>query len=119
MGLISVETCCVADQSCLHPGNLDPPTSPRTRCTGCGLKVCANCSLRTKAKTPGPGRWCGDCIERESKDRLYDPFLWRYFHAQIVLAGWDSGRGIGRQTMVRWFRARAEELGLPASHVQE
>jgi hypothetical protein len=76
--------------------------------------VCVSCSIKAE------GRRCGNCIEENAKDGpLYEPVLWRYLNHQVVIAGWDTGEGIGRETINGWFRARAKELGLPSEDVQE
>ena len=44
MDKVNIGTCCVADQYCLAPANLEPPVFPKARCFACGQAVCRNCS---------------------------------------------------------------------------
>ena len=55
------ETCCVADQACLAPGNLKPPIFPKSSCFACGSAVCVNCSSRRNYPPWKKVRLCNDC----------------------------------------------------------
>jgi hypothetical protein len=46
MAKIYIDTCCVADQFCTAPANLEPQTYPRSTCYSCGQAVCLHCSSK-------------------------------------------------------------------------
>lgn len=58
-----VETCCVVDQECLSPANLEPPVPVKARCFACDQPVCVNCSKRVRYFEFGRRRICADCQE--------------------------------------------------------
>ena len=68
----TVETCCMADQYCDAPGNLEPPVAARCTCFSCGGKVCKKCSMVIAYRSYGFRRLCNDCIEEVdgNDDRL-------------------------------------------------
>ncbi len=43
------ECCCVVNQHCEAPANLEPMVTPRTKCADCEQRVCIGlgCSIRT------------------------------------------------------------------------
>lgn len=52
--------CCIADQFCTHPANLEGVRDPPSKCHRCGNPVCFNCSVR-RQYGPGVPRICHDC----------------------------------------------------------
>lgn len=61
-------TCCIVDQFCLSPANLEVPNYIRTRCYSCGDFVCANCSSIIKYGI-GRQRLCNYCqIQNDGND---------------------------------------------------
>jgi hypothetical protein len=65
-----IETCCVADQFCEAPANLDPPKQARCECSECGRAVCGKCSsIRTTAGERR--RLCHDCqVDLDGDDTM-------------------------------------------------
>ncbi len=61
MDRVNTETCCVADQHCLAPANLEFPIFPRSRCFSCGQAVCVNCSSKRNYPPWKKVRLCNDC----------------------------------------------------------
>ena len=57
------EPCCVVDQFCDAPANLDERDRPKLRavCFACGQAVCTKCSSFRKYYTFGQVRLCNDC----------------------------------------------------------
>ena len=55
-----MDTCCVADQFCIAPANLDPPASARGECYYCGSSVCSQCSSKRKYDK-SIRRLCNEC----------------------------------------------------------
>lgn len=71
-----VETCCVVDQFCLSPANLETPIPAKGRCYRCGQAVCSKCSLRVMYKGERR-RLCHDCIvEEDDGDARVMRHLW-------------------------------------------
>ena len=65
------EHCCVADQFCLAPANLDPPTYAKGECFACGQRVCSNCSSIRKYYNYGKVRLCNNCqVEYDGNDKI-------------------------------------------------
>ena len=60
-----IETCCVADQYCIAPANLEPQRSAKCKCFRCGLAVCSRCSTIRDYLTYGKQRLCHNCITEE------------------------------------------------------
>jgi hypothetical protein len=66
-----VNTCCVVDEFCTSPANLDPPTPARGICFSCGLNVCSKCSSKRKYYDFGVVRLCNNCqIDYDGNDRI-------------------------------------------------
>ncbi len=61
------EPCCVADQFCEAPANLESSDRPAKLpvCFACGESVCGPCSLRVEWMGFGRHRVCHSCIEDE------------------------------------------------------
>lgn len=57
------DTCCVADQYCKSPSNLEPPIHINSKCYCCGQPVCVNCSLVIEYLDYGKQRICHNCLE--------------------------------------------------------
>ncbi len=61
------ETCCIVNQHCTHPANLDPVSKPRSVCADCEQRVCKapGCSIRTRAHPSFDKRVriCANCAE--------------------------------------------------------
>lgn len=53
--------CCVVDQFCSHPANLEGARSLKSECFICGQSVCSSCSSRRKYLHYGRVRVCNDC----------------------------------------------------------
>lgn len=64
-----IETCCVVNQFCLSPANLEEPVPVRTKCFSCGQAVCTKCSdIRTYWQY-GRVRLCDNCqIDYDDSD---------------------------------------------------
>lgn len=64
------DTCCVADQDCESPANLEPVVPAKHACFRCGLAVCEKCSTRRKYLYYGRQRLCNDCqVEYDGHDK--------------------------------------------------
>ncbi|MDB4278086.1 hypothetical protein N9917_00490 [Deltaproteobacteria bacterium] len=75
------ECCCVVNQHCEAPANLEPVVTPRTKCADCEQRVCIalGCSILTDEYPLFKGkrvRVCADCCERF-------PLMARYIDAGI------------------------------------
>jgi len=59
------DRCCVADDRCEAPANLEDEDMPtlRTKCFVCGLPVCKKCSSIIKWYHWGKRRVCNNCKE--------------------------------------------------------
>ena len=57
-----IETCCVVDQYCIAPANLESPRSAKCECFRCGLAVCSKCSAIKNYYHYGKQRLCHNCI---------------------------------------------------------
>ena len=55
------EACCIADQACDAPANLEPQVKAKSFCFACGRPVCTKCSSRRKYYDYGVKRLCNDC----------------------------------------------------------
>ena len=55
-----VDTCCVVDQFCLSPANLEELVPVRSRCVCCDESVCRMCSTR-RLYRGRLSRICNDC----------------------------------------------------------
>lgn len=67
----AVETCCVVDQFCNSPANLENPVPARGVCFSCGQPVCSKCSSIRKYHHYGKVRLCNDCqVEMDGGDRV-------------------------------------------------
>jgi len=57
------DSCCVSDQFCDSPGNLEEASLPLrlSRCFRCGQPVCKKCSTRRTYFKYGRVRLCNDC----------------------------------------------------------
>jgi len=56
-----METCCVADQFCIAPANLEPQQRARGICFCCGNAVCSKCSSIRQYYHYGKVRLCNNC----------------------------------------------------------
>jgi len=56
-----IETCCVADQFCIAPANLQKPQRDKGRCFSCGEQVCSESSSKRKYHHYGEVRLCNNC----------------------------------------------------------
>jgi hypothetical protein len=67
-----IETCCVVDEFCESPANLEPPRIIRAVCYICGQSVCTKCSSRRKYRyIPGKIRMCNNCqIDYDGNDKV-------------------------------------------------
>lgn len=66
-----IETCCVVDQFCDSPANLDEPIRAKYICYSCGQPVCGKCSTKRKYYKYGKQRLCNDCqIEYDGNDKI-------------------------------------------------
>lgn len=54
-------SCCVADQFCLAPANLEPMVNAKAICFSCGENVCTKCSSKRKYLHYGKVRLCNNC----------------------------------------------------------
>lgn len=63
-----VETCCVVDEFCLSPANLEPPVPARGHCFACGQAVCSHCSLVVDYHSYGRVRLCHNCLREYDGD---------------------------------------------------
>jgi hypothetical protein len=64
-----METCCVADQVCNAPANIEPLVPAKGICFSCGLNVCSKCSTKRNYHHYGKVRLCNDCqIEYDGND---------------------------------------------------
>jgi len=64
-------TCCVVDQFCEAPANVNPPTPARGVCFACGQAVCGMCSSMRHYYRYGKVRLCNDCqVDYDGNDRL-------------------------------------------------
>ena len=73
-----IETCCVADQSCIAPANLEKPERARCKCFSCGLSVCSQCSSKRKYHDYGKVRLCNNCqVEYDGNDKIVMKRLYR------------------------------------------
>jgi hypothetical protein len=87
------DTCCVANQHCDAPANLDPPRQPRSKCFSCGERVCTQpgCSIVTTYRSYGRQRICASCLEQRQDDTPTLKRAWRRLLMQIVLeAGYSK-----------------------------
>ena len=57
------DACCVVDQFCDAPANLEYKSLPKLRatCFSCGLAVCTKCSTKRKYYHWGKVRLCNNC----------------------------------------------------------
>ena len=55
------KTCCVVNQFCLSPANLEEPVPLKSTCFICGEYVCKECSSRRKYLSYGRVRICDTC----------------------------------------------------------
>jgi len=64
------EPCCVSDNSCECPANLEDilidEIKLRTKCFACGLMVCKKCSQIIKWFGYGKRRICNNCFEDQN-----------------------------------------------------
>ena len=66
-----MNTCCVVDQFCTSPANLENPVPARGFCFICGQPVCSNCSSKRKYYDYGVVRMCNNCqIEYDGNDNI-------------------------------------------------
>lgn len=54
-------TCCVVDEFCTSPANVDPPVRLRRKCYSCGDFVCRMCSSMRNYYSYGKQRLCNTC----------------------------------------------------------
>lgn len=65
-----IKTCCVVDQFCKAPANLEPPVEARCTCFVCGQAVCSNCSSIRSYYHYGKVRMCNSCqVEYDGDDK--------------------------------------------------
>ena len=65
-----IECCCVVDQLCLAPANVEPLLSAKGQCFACGQAVCSECSSIRKYYNYGRVRLCNNCqVEYDGNDR--------------------------------------------------
>ena len=73
-----METCCVADQFCIAPANLEPEKLARGICFSCGLNVCSKCSSIRKYYDYGKVRLCNNCqVDYDGNDKIVMNRLYR------------------------------------------
>ncbi len=66
-----MDTCCVVNQFCNSPANLEQPIPARGICFKCGQHVCSKCSSKRKYLHYGIVRLCNDCqIENDGNDKV-------------------------------------------------
>lgn len=56
-------SCCVVNQHCAAPANLEGVKTPKSNCFACGEPVCVECSSRRKYMKYGRVRLCDNCQE--------------------------------------------------------
>lgn len=56
------DPCCVVDQHCTHPANLETTERLRAKCFACDHRVCLSCSLRVAWYSHGRRRICHNCL---------------------------------------------------------
>jgi hypothetical protein len=68
---VGKECCCVVDQFCTAPCNIDPPMYAKGVCFCCGQAVCRKCSTKRKYFEYGKQRLCNDCqIDYDGHDKV-------------------------------------------------
>lgn len=86
-----IETCCMADQFCLAPANLDPPVAARGQCFSCGWAVCSKCSSRRQYPDGRLHRICNDCqVELDDSDKRVMARLYRMAGSHGRLSEYSS-----------------------------
>lgn len=66
-----METCCVVDQFCTSPANLEPPVAARAHCYLCDQAVCSKCSSIRLYPDWGRVRMCNNCqVEWDGNDKI-------------------------------------------------
>lgn len=66
-----IETCCVADQCCIAPANVEPTKAAKGICFCCGQAVCSKCSSLRKYYGFGKVRLCNNCqIMNDGNDKI-------------------------------------------------
>ena len=73
-----INTCCVVDQFCTSPANLEHPIPAKGICFACGQNVCSKCSSKRKYYSYGKVRLCNDCqIQYDGNDKIVMKRLYR------------------------------------------
>src|SRR5574337_130784 len=72
-----MDTCCVADQFCTSPANLEPNVPARGTCYRCGEAVCRECSTRIPYPNNIKVRVCNNCQRELGRE---DWVLLRIYH---------------------------------------
>lgn len=95
------ETCCMADQYCECPANLEPQVAARCTCFRCGRKVCTMCSMVISYRRFGFKRLCNDCvIEVDGNDERIIAELERLGGYKVAKKAKKTDKGKKKVTIV-------------------